>query len=70
MLFTIYILFSRIFGKTLDLHSGGIDLKFPHHENEESQCCAHYNALQWCNYWIHSGIYIYFFIVQILRTKD
>ncbi|MCL4139843.1 UNVERIFIED_CONTAM: hypothetical protein GTU68_046492, partial [Idotea baltica] len=46
---------SRFFGEELDLHSGGIDLLFPHHENEEAQCCAHHTRDQWCNYWIHTG---------------
>ena len=44
-----------VFGKQLDLHSGGIDLHFPHHENEISQCEAHYCAPQWTNYWLHTG---------------
>ncbi|XP_066983899.1 probable cysteine--tRNA ligase, mitochondrial isoform X3 [Macrobrachium rosenbergii] len=46
---------NHILGTRLDLHSGGIDLLFPHHENEEAQCCAHSGDLQWCNYWLHTG---------------
>ncbi|KAH8355133.1 hypothetical protein KR093_006611 [Drosophila rubida] len=43
------------FGGKLDFHAGGLDLRFPHHENEEAQCCAHYNTKQWVNYWMHTG---------------
>lgn len=44
-----------VFGNKIDIHAGGIDLKFPHHENEEAQSCAHYNTNQWVNYWLHTG---------------
>lgn len=44
-----------VFGNTLDLHSGGIDLKFPHHNNEIAQCEAHYGG-PWVKQFIHSGI--------------
>ncbi|XP_034110691.1 probable cysteine--tRNA ligase, mitochondrial [Drosophila albomicans] len=43
------------FGNKLDFHAGGLDLRFPHHENEEAQCCAHYKTKQWVNYWLHTG---------------
>lgn len=43
------------FGSKLDFHAGGLDLRFPHHENEEAQCCAHYKTDQWVNYWVHMG---------------
>ncbi|KAK2582631.1 hypothetical protein KPH14_004913 [Odynerus spinipes] len=46
---------SAIFGKTIDIHSGGIDLIFPHHENEEAQSCCYHTVEQWVNYWLHSG---------------
>jgi len=47
---------SRIFGSNVDLHSGGIDLIFPHHENEITQCHAfHSDCNQWVNYWLHAG---------------
>ncbi|TRY59037.1 hypothetical protein DNTS_006170 [Danionella cerebrum] len=39
----------------LDIHSGGIDLAFPHHENEIAQCEAHHQCEQWGNYFLHSG---------------
>ena len=41
-------------GKTIDIHSGGQDLIFPHHENEIAQSEAA-NCCQFANYWIHNG---------------
>lgn len=46
---------TNLFGNTVDVHAGGIDLKFPHHENEESQCCSYHKRAQWVNYWLHIG---------------
>lgn len=46
---------SKLFGETLDIHSGGIDLMFPHHQNEEAQSCSHHGHDQWVNYWTHAG---------------
>ena len=40
--------------KTLDIHGGGIDLKFPHHENEKAQSEAAFNH-KFVNYWMHVG---------------
>ena len=37
------------------MHSGGIDLKFPHHENEMKQCCARYDEKDCVKYFIHIG---------------
>ena len=44
----------RYLGKTIDIHCGGQDLVFPHHENEiaQSECC---NGVQFANYWMHNG---------------
>ncbi|QUE86753.1 cysteine--tRNA ligase [Exiguobacterium alkaliphilum] len=41
-------------GKTIDIHAGGHDLKFPHHENEiaQSEACNH---TKFANYWLHNG---------------
>ena len=39
----------------LDLHSGGIDLAFPHHDNELAQSEAYYDCQQWVNYFVHAG---------------
>lgn len=40
---------------TLDIHAGGVDLKFPHHENEIAQSEAYTGGHQWVNYWMHTG---------------
>ena len=43
-------------GRTIDIHGGGQDLVFPHHENEVAQStCAHDGEL-YCRYWIHNGL--------------
>jgi len=43
-------------GETIDIHGGGQDLVFPHHENETAQStCAHGGRL-YCRYWIHNGL--------------
>ena len=40
-------------GETIDIHCGGVDLKFPHHENEIAQsCCA--NEKPFAKYWVHN----------------
>ena len=41
-------------GTTIDIHAGGHDLKFPHHENEiaQSEACNH---AKFANYWLHNG---------------
>lgn len=41
-------------GPTIDIHAGGSDLQFPHHENEIAQSEAH-NHAQFANYWMHNG---------------
>ncbi|XP_063708894.1 probable cysteine--tRNA ligase, mitochondrial [Culicoides brevitarsis] len=46
---------SFVFGNSIDFHAGGLDLKFPHHENEEAQSCCFHKTDQWVNYWIHTG---------------
>lgn len=43
-----------ILGKNFDIHGGGQDLQFPHHENEIAQSEAHNNC-QFANYWLHNG---------------
>ena len=43
-------------GRTIDIHAGGIDLQFPHHENEIAQSeCAHGGAT-FARYWLHNGM--------------
>lgn len=46
---------SLVFGQHLDFHAGGIDLKFPHHENEEAQSCVYHSVDDWVANWIHTG---------------
>ncbi|CAH1163262.1 unnamed protein product [Phaedon cochleariae] len=46
---------SVIFGSTLDIHTGGVDLKFPHHDNEIAQSEAHFGNPDWVKYFLHSG---------------
>ena len=49
-------------GEHFDIHGGGSDLQFPHHENEIAQsCCAH--DTPYVNYWMHGGM------VQINKEK-
>ena len=45
---------SKYLGKTIDIHCGGQDLIFPHHENEiaQSECC---NGVPFARYWMHNG---------------
>ncbi|HKL47841.1 MAG TPA: cysteine--tRNA ligase [Candidatus Izemoplasmatales bacterium] len=43
-----------IFGQEIDIHGGGSDLKFPHHENEIAQSIA-LNQHRLANYWVHNG---------------
>lgn len=53
---------ASLLGETFDIHGGGIDLIFPHHENEIAQsCCAHQKP--YVNYWMHNGF------LQIDGTK-
>ena len=45
---------NRYLGKTIDIHCGGADLAFPHHENEIAQSEAA-NGCKFVNYWLHNG---------------
>lgn len=50
------VMASEALGSPIHLHSGGIDLKFPHHENEIAQSEAFYDTGEdWIKYWIHTG---------------
>lgn len=44
----------KYLGETIDIHCGGVDLKFPHHENEIAQSEGA-NNVKFCNCWIHNG---------------
>lgn len=45
---------NKYLGKTIDIHSGGLDLTFPHHENEIAQSEAA-NGCEFAHYWLHNG---------------
>lgn len=46
---------SEIIGSVIDIHSGGQDLMFPHHDNELAQAEAYHDCSQWVNFFLHSG---------------
>ncbi|CAD8205976.1 unnamed protein product [Paramecium pentaurelia] len=49
------VMASSILGNPIDLHAGGIDLVYPHHDNSLSSAEACFNCDQWINYFIHLG---------------
>lgn len=49
------VMSNAILGPEIDIHCGGMDLLFPHHENEIAQCEAH-NGQNFVRYWVHSGL--------------
>ncbi|KAK0530263.1 cysteinyl-tRNA synthetase [Tilletia horrida] len=46
---------SDVLGAQMDIHSGGEDLCFPHHDNELAQSEAAFSCRQWVNYFLHTG---------------
>ena len=42
-------------GETIDIHAGGRDLVFPHHENEMAQSCCAHDGAPFARYWLHNG---------------
>lgn len=46
---------TSIFGENFDIHGGGIDLQFPHHENEIAQSCCANTGSYYAKYWVHNG---------------
>lgn len=46
---------ARYLGQTFDIHCGGTDLVFPHHENEIAQSCAAHGTTHMANIWLHNG---------------
>jgi len=42
-------------GEVFDIHAGGLDLIFPHHENEIAQSCCAHGTSHMANYWLHNG---------------
>ena len=49
------VMSEKYLGKNLDIHGGGLDLIFPHHENEIAQSCCNNNTKNFANYWVHNG---------------
>lgn len=50
------VMASEVLGEKLDIHSGGVDLRFPHHDNELAQSEAYWGSKdQWTNYFLHMG---------------
>ncbi|KAH9985349.1 tRNA synthetases class I (C) catalytic domain-containing protein [Russula vinacea] len=49
------VMASAILGDNIDIHSGGIDLAFPHHDNEIAQAEAYHECNAWVNYFLHTG---------------
>ena len=47
---------SKLLGNTFDIHGGGSDLIFPHHENECAQSLCAYPGEKFAKYWVHSGM--------------
>ena len=45
----------KLLGETFDIHGGGIDLLFPHHENEIAQSAGAHHGKPIANYWMHNG---------------
>jgi cysteinyl-tRNA synthetase len=46
---------AKILGETIDIHGGGTDLVFPHHENERAQSTCAHGGKVFARYWVHNG---------------
>lgn len=49
------VMASDVIGDNIDIHGGGVDLMFPHHDNEMAQSEAYHGCCQWVNYFFHAG---------------
>ena len=49
------VMSEKFLGKNFDIHGGGLDLVFPHHENEIAQSCCANKVEKFSNYWLHNG---------------
>ena len=49
------VMSEKYLGKNFDIHGGGLDLIFPHHENEIAQSCCNNSTDNFANYWVHNG---------------
>jgi cysteinyl-tRNA synthetase len=71
----------KYLGEQFDIHGGGIDLVFPHHENELAQSCCAFHEDRMANFWVHNGFLQvegekmskstgnFFTIRELLRTR-
>jgi cysteinyl-tRNA synthetase len=48
----------RYLGEDFDIHGGGTDLLFPHHENEAAQSCCAFAGSHFARYWMHNGMLV------------
>ncbi|HEY1930581.1 MAG TPA: cysteine--tRNA ligase [Acetobacteraceae bacterium] len=48
----------RYLGEDFDIHGGGTDLLFPHHENESAQSCCAFAGSHFAHYWVHNGMLV------------
>ncbi len=51
------VMSSKYLGEQFDIHGGGQDLIFPHHENERAQSEARFGKKPWVKYWLHTGLF-------------
>ena len=49
------VMSEKYLGSNFDIHGGGLDLIFPHHENEIAQSCVYNGTEKFANYWVHNG---------------
>ncbi len=49
------VMSEKYLGQIFDIHGGGLDLVFPHHENEIAQTCCNNSNEKMANYWVHNG---------------
>ena len=49
------VMSEKYLGKNFDIHGGGLDLIFPHHENEIARSCCNNSTKKFANYWVHNG---------------
>jgi cysteinyl-tRNA synthetase len=48
----------RHLGETIDIHGGGVDLVFPHHENEVAQSTCAHSGKSYARFWVHNGLVV------------
>jgi cysteinyl-tRNA synthetase len=49
------VMSTKYLGNNFDIHGGGADLQFPHHENEIAQSCCANHGSEYAKYWVHNG---------------